>query len=124
MSDDFMIEMNELNRLAVDLGQASITAPLKASAAIRKTAFDIVGTAQTFVPVDTGATKNSIHATSGDARPLGAGSLAANIGPTTEYAPHLEFGTVNMAPHAFMGPAADRHTPDLVQALGQLAADI
>ena len=78
MSDDFTLEMNELNRLAVDLGRASITAPLKASAAIRKTAFDIEATAKTFVPVDTGATKNSIHATSGDARPLGAGSLAAN----------------------------------------------
>lgn len=124
MSDSFMAEMNELNRLAVDLGKASATAPIKASQAIRKTAFDIVATAQTFVPVDTGATKNSIHATSADARPLGAGSLVADIGPTTEYAPHLEFGTVNMAPHAFMGPAADRHTPDLAKALGQLGATI
>lgn len=124
MSDDFMIEMNELNRLAVDLGRASITAPLKASAAIRKTAFDIEATAKTFVPVDTGATKNSIHASAADGRPLGAGSLVADIGPTTDYAPHLEYGTVNMAPHAFMGPAADRHTPDLAKALGQLGADI
>lgn len=122
MPDDFIAHMNELNTLAVRLGAAGFTAPAKASAAIRKTAHDIEATAKTLVPVDTGATKNSIYVENADpdGRTLGAGSLAAEIGPTTHYAPHLEYGTVKMAPHAFMGPALDRHAPDLAKTLGQL----
>lgn len=107
-------DFSELNRLSVRIAtHAAGTVPL-AAAAVAKTANDIVATAQTFVPVDTGATKGSIYPEYAD------GGLQADIGPTTHYAPFLEYGTVNMAPYAFMGPALDRHAPDLALALSQI----
>lgn len=126
MADDFIVKMNELNTLALRLGGAGFTAPRKAGFAIAKTAHDIEATSKTFVPVDTGATKNSIHVATPDGHALDGTSVnpAAEIGPTTHYAPHLEYGTVKMAPHAFMGPALDRHAPDLAKALGTLGATI
>lgn len=109
-------DFTEVNTFAAKLGQAGPRTRQAARAAVTKTAHDIVATAQMFVPVDTSATKNSIHAVPVD------GGLGADIGPTTHYAPYLEYGTVKMAAHAFMGPALDRHSPDLAQAVRQLAA--
>ncbi len=114
------IDFSELNQFTHRLETATGQLDNRARGAVRKTAFDIVATAQRFVPVDTGATKNSIYATF-------AGNAAyaqADIGPTTAYAPHLEYGTVRMAAHAFMGPALDRHAPDLARALGQIGTDL
>jgi HK97 gp10 family phage protein len=118
------IDVTELNRLAGDFDRADRTAGRRASAVVRKTAYDVVATAQTFVPVDTGATKGSIYASALTGGPLGPESLAAEVGPTTEYAPHLEFGTAKMAPYAFMGPAMDRHGPAFVDGLAQVAGDL
>ena len=111
-------DFSELNRFSQRVAVAGATVLPKAAAAVGKTAHDIVATSQTFVPVDTAATKNSIFPEFAD------GGLQADIGPTTEYAPYLEHGTVNMAPHAFMGPALDIHAPDLGIALGQIGAGI
>lgn len=36
---------------------------------------------------------------------------------TAEYAPHLEFGTIDMAPRPFFGPAADEEEPDYKAAM-------
>jgi HK97 gp10 family phage protein len=47
----------------------------------------------------TGATKRSIHLTMED------GGLTAKSGPTTEYAPYLEWGTRFMQAQPFVGPA-------------------
>lgn len=110
---------DDLNRLAADLTGAAASTVARASLVVDKVAHDIEGSAKQLVPVDTGATKNSI----GVDRPLGS-DLEAIIGPTTEYAPYLEFGTATMAPHAFMGPAMDLHTPGFVAAMGQLGGDI
>ena len=65
------------------------------------------------VPVDTGATKNSINATQ-------EGELAWRVGPTTEYAPFLEYGTRYMIARPFLIPAVEVEAPRLEQALGQL----
>jgi HK97 gp10 family phage protein len=111
----------DLNKVAVDLTAAAAGADKMASAAVRKTAFDVEATAKQFVPVDTAATKGSIFASDPGGNPLHDGSLVAEIGPTTEYSPYLEFGTSRMAPHAFMGPALDRHAPNFVEALKQAA---
>jgi HK97 gp10 family phage protein len=49
---------------------------------------------------DTGATVNSIQVFDNNIE-----NLEVIIGPTTEYAPHNEFGTVYMAARPFMTPA-------------------
>ena len=108
------MDASEVERLAFDLTEQSMAATKRASVVVRKTAMDIVATAQQIVPVDTSATKQSIDADIDD------DTLGATIGPTTEYAPYLEHGTSRMPPHAFMGPALDRHTPEFVQAMEQV----
>ena len=62
------------------------------------------------VPVDIGTTKNSIAATE-------EGELEWIIGPTTEYAPFLEFGTVYMKERPFMVPAAEEMRPNIDRAV-------
>ena len=47
-------------------------------------------------------------------------SLRAEVGPTAEYGAYVEYGTSRMAPRAYMGPAFDRHAPDLVTAVEQI----
>lgn len=113
-----MIEADGLDSLIVDLAGAGARAAIRAQVVIAKTAQDIVGTAQQLVPVDTSATKNSIGVD------YGPDGLSAEIGPTTSYAFWLEFGTTKMAPHAFMGPAMDRHTPDFVKGLEELGGSL
>lgn len=110
------IDVSELNQLAVELGRAPAKIVKPASAAIRKTAYDIERDAKAFAPVDTGNLRNSI---STDAR-----GLYAEIGPTAEYAEYVEEGTSVMAPRAFMGPAYDRHAGELVTALEQIAGNL
>lgn len=115
MSD---VDVSELNRLAVDLDEwAGPATRVQVARALDKTSVDITTTAQTFVPVDTGATKSSIGWERVD-------QLAREIGPTTEYAPYLEMGTSVMAPYAFMGPALDRHAPDLVDAIEEIVEQV
>lgn len=120
MADSFSIDVEGLNTLAVELEVHTGTALFKGSEVVRGSAQRVVATAQQLVPVDTGATKGSIHASGPNGAPFTLRSVEAEIGPTTEYAPHLEYGTVDMAPHAFMGPALDRESPDFVAALEQI----
>ena len=63
-------------------------------------------------PVDTGATKNSIQ-------PEFKG-LSARIGPSTEYAMHLEFGTVSMPARPFMIPALESARPRFIKAIQEV----
>lgn len=117
MADGIDLDFEGLNTLSLALAIESGRALARAGLVVRASAQRVVSTAQQLVPVDTGATKGSIHATT---RQNGF-DLEAQIGPTTEYAPYLEYGTVRMAPHAFMGPALDRETPGFVAAIGQIA---
>ncbi len=72
MSDEVLVNLDELNRFEQDLGHVGFKAIAKAGVALRKTAYDIEGTAKLLVPVDTGATKNSIPASRPDGQPLGS----------------------------------------------------
>jgi HK97 gp10 family phage protein len=110
--------LGDLNKLIADFEGAGLGTAAKGAALVKRTAFAIEGTAKQFVPVDTGATKNSIGTDTAYS------GLEATIGPTTEYAPFLEEGTAKMAPYAFMGPAADRHSPDFVAGVEQLGGDL
>lgn len=105
--------LDDLNRLAVDLGRAGARAVPLAGAAIAKTAAAIEAEGKAFAPVDTGNLRNSI---SRDVM-----GLRAEIGPTANYGGFVEFGTSRMAPHAYMGAAFDRKAPDLQAALEQIA---
>ena len=120
-------DWSEVNELAADLGKAGLGAARKAQQVVAKAAADVqrtgAATAQhLFKPppegASTGATAYSIGVDLED------GGLAASIGPTTSYAPYLEFGTRRMSPRPFMGPALDAVEPSFTAAMGQLGGDI
>lgn len=120
-------DWSEVNELAADLGKAGLGAARKAQQVVAKAAADVQRTGaataqQLFKPPpegdSTGATANSIGVDLED------GGLAASIGPTTSYAPYLEFGTRRMSPRPFMGPALDAVEPSFTAAMGQLGGDI
>ena len=59
--------------------------------------------AKQLAPVDTGRLRASItNDLSRDAQ-----GLVARVGTDVDYAPHQEFGTVNMPAHPFLRPALD-----------------
>ena len=72
--------------------------------------------AKDLVPVDTGATKNSISV-----EPT-MPSLTHIIGPTTEYAPFVEYGTRYSNAQPFMTPAMEAETQPFRDAVAQTIA--
>lgn len=119
-SGDMHVEGGDLRALAAELTAAGPLARLKATRVVRKAAYDVVAGGQQRVPVDTGATRNSIHATfwrHGD-------EFGADIGPTTSYSPYLEFGTSRMPPRPYMGPALDKVSGPFGQAIEALGGDV
>lgn len=76
-----------------------------------------VAEAQQLVPVDTGATKSSIHAEMRN-------RTTVDVGPSTPYAPHLEYGTSRTAPRPFMEPAADKAGEWLEEAVADIAEEV
>ena len=69
--------------------------------------------------VDTGTTMNTINA-----RPDGFGGLSWKIGPSTEYAPFIEYGTERMRARPFMIPAAEKERPRIEKAITELFKDL
>ncbi len=61
--------------------------------------------------VDTGATRSSIFVDPGTP------SFEQKIGPTTEYAPFIEFGTRYMAARPFMVPTLEKERTPFMEAL-------
>lgn len=109
--------MNALRKHAAELrGQADTLVP-RASAVVRKVAFDTEADAKRLAPVDTGNLRNSITtAVTGD-------GLTAAVVATASYAPFVELGTSRMAPQPFMGPATDRNKEAFYDAMAQLGGD-
>jgi HK97 gp10 family phage protein len=80
--------------------------------------------------IDTSDTVNSIAARRADETSLGVrpivgavsttGGLAWRIGPTTDYAPFIEFGTERMRARPFMVPASEQEKPRLLKAVNQI----
>lgn len=111
-------DASQVNRFAAQLEAVGGASGALASAAVKKTAYDVERDAKAFCPVDTGNLKNSISTTvTGDGR---FKEVVAEIGPTASYGVFLELGTSRMAPHAFMGPAFDRHAHELQTALAAI----
>ena len=69
--------------------------------------------------VATGATLNSTQSRKADRQ-----GLAWRVGPTTDYAPFIEFGTVYMRARPFMIPSAEREKPRVEKAITELLKDL
>lgn len=106
-------DVHEWNSFAADLGKAGIRMVPKARAILSKTLADGTREAQAFAPVDTGNLRASIG--------WEIYGLEGEFGPTAEYGAHVEEGTSVMAPHAYVGPAADRVEPGFIIATAALA---
>lgn len=92
-------------------------APGLVTAVLDKTGFDVVRLAQNRVPVDTGATKNSI-------RSRVVNVFSRRIGPSTSYAIFLEFGTFRMAARPFMVPALNAVRAPFIAAMSAIYARV
>ena len=97
ISSKVTIERKRLDRLILLL-------PAQVEAICEIAARNIELMSKDRVPVDTGATKNSIRVDT--PRPF-----QRRIGPTTDYAPHLEFGTNRMPARPYIVPAAEAERP-------------
>ena len=75
----------------------------------------IEATAKSLAPKLTGATAASIEVS-------GRGTTR-EVGPTTPWAPFVEYGTWKDPPQPFMGPAAERHEDDLATFLADRVGD-
>ena len=107
------IDVSDLNRLTATIAELSSDLMPKIEIVTRKACADTKRDAQAFCPVDTGNLRASIgYDVTRDGK-----SVAGEVGPTASYGGFVEFGTSRMAPHAYMGPAFDRHAGEYVQAL-------
>ena len=89
--------------------------------AVEVAARNVEKKAKASVPVKTGATKNSIMARPAETFGSMFGSVTAwRVGPTTEYAPFLEFGTVYMDARPYLIPSAESEKPRLAEAIKQI----
>ena len=109
-------DVSEWNRLTTDLGTAGRDALPAARVATQKSSADIKRDGQAFAPVDTGNLRNSIGYETWES----ADAVNGEIGPTASYGQHVEDGTSRMAPHAYMGPAFDRHAGEYEDAIASI----
>jgi HK97 gp10 family phage protein len=96
--------IDRVNTLAVDLAKSGVKVGAAAQTVVAKVAHDVEASAKAFCPVDTGNLRGSIG--------TDLGVLQAAIGPTASYGGYVEWGTSRMGPHAYMGPALDRHAAE------------
>lgn len=106
-----------MRREAARLEGLADTLVPRASAVVRKVAFDTEADAKALAPVDTGMLRNSITTA------VTGNGLTAAVVATASYAPFVEGGTSRQTPQPFMGPATDRNTPLFYEAMSQLGGD-
>lgn len=115
-------DSSEMRAVSSRLGEGGKRVGAQASAAFRKTVFDIEGDAKILAPVDTGALRGSISSTiTGDGR---SGHMDAEIGPTVDYAVHVHDGTSRMAGRPFLTDAYDRRVPGFESVIAALGGSI
>jgi hypothetical protein len=128
------IDASEVHQLADDLREGADAMPVRAGYVVSKVGHDMQGTAMDLVPIDTGHLKSTISLT--------LEGLGFDLGPTAYYGGYVEEGTdgpypienafgwgitvehPGNAPEPYLGPAFDRHLPDLERALGSLGVQV
>lgn len=111
--------IDEMNTIATELHSKQRRIGAQGSAVVRASAFKVQAVGMLFCPVDTGLLRSTISPDFfGDGR---MGAMEAVIGPTAHYGGYVEWGTRNMAPHAYMGPALDRVGPEFVAATAAIS---
>jgi HK97 gp10 family phage protein len=102
----FYVVYNHIPALIVAVEANSRAAP-------KRTADRIVTKAKTYVPVDTGALKNSIRAETVEA------GKSAIVTVNEPYAGYVEYGTVFMAAQPFLTPATEEETGAFIDDMGK-----
>lgn len=126
---DVRIDVSDVNRLAAELTTKAQRIGAEAAAVVRKGALNVKNDARRFA---TGLAHAPVYPYSigydivGDGR---FGQIAAEIGPDKDKRQGalgniLEYGTVNNAPFAHLGPALDIEGPKFEKALAGLAAEV
>lgn len=106
----------EFARFANDLIRAANGLDLKGKAATKEVGGNALKTAQALAPRDTGKLHASINLTQDGDRAI--------VETTLYYAAFQEYGTSRMAPNPFMGPAFQRHEPELIREVEKIADDV
>lgn len=102
-------------------GMISGSLKTEASQVVRKTALDILATAQALAPVDTGYLKNSLGVGGPDnVFEVEDGGLVCVVGTAVEYANFQEWGTRFVPAHPFLTPAVEAVRPSFEAACAQL----
>jgi HK97 gp10 family phage protein len=112
--------IDEINTITLQLEAAGGRIGQRGATVVKASALKVEALAKLFCPVDTGHLKSTIGPPrySGDGR---SGAMEAAISATADYARYVEWGTRNMAPRAFMGPALDRVGPEFAAACAAIA---
>lgn len=110
------IDVSGVGDLAADFAATAAGARRLVAGEVARTGSQIEATGKMLAPVDTGALRASISTSVIDA------GLGVEVGPTVHYGGYNEFGTSRMAPRPYMGPALDRHIPELVERIGPIVS--
>ena len=112
--------IDQMNTVAAQLHRKNRRVGAQGAAVVRVSAFKVEAWAKAFAPVDTGHLKSTIGPPrfSGNGR---FGAMEAAISATARYAVYVEWGTRNMAPRAFLGPALDRVSGEFVAAVAAIS---
>jgi len=140
-------DTSEVRHLQLDLASAPAEVQRKAPLAVKKTLFATEASAKVGAPVDTGYLEGSISTD------IDGDGLGGVVGPTANYGDDVEYGTgphiirprdaqflrfsigghlvfahevhhPGTAPQPYLGPAADKHFPQLEDALGDIGEGI
>lgn len=84
------VEIVGLAELSQKITRMAAKTPDELTKALNMGALAVSSTAKSTVPVDTGALRNSIHATPAVKK---GNDVVATVGTSIEYAPYVEFGT-------------------------------
>jgi hypothetical protein len=122
---DVQVDASELNTLAADLVKAGPLSSVLTRKAVQVTAHHVRDDARAFAQ-GIGHAPAYPSSISYETRELVAG-IEAEIGPRVGgpqwgLGDILEYGTPRSAPHAHLGPALDKNTPDFLLGIG-LAAE-
>lgn len=112
---DFEFDMSEVEALIKVLGKVPAQVEKRLSKSVRKAGLDMQRDAMLAAPVDTGNLMSSIS------MDTDSDGLGVTVGPTANYGHFVEYGTSQMGPQPYMGPAFDRNVP-LFEKAARLAA--